>query len=735
METNDSKSPHPLTADLAPQQPGAWLDALRSRLQQARQRRLVWVEGTAEDTWRWAAAALPVGFSEEICRVGMEGIRPDQARARLGQEYSVLVWDAYAGFHPDGFGALAGTLAGGGVLLLLTPPAAEWPFFADPDYRRLGATPEERFYLKRLAGVLEADPHVLRIRPNAALPPLPVVATAFTQSLPTDDQQRAFEAILRVRRGHRRRPLVLTADRGRGKSAILGVAAAHLINQEALSIVVTALQPRALKAFWRHAEASLDNPEVTPGALFQGQAVSGSRGSIRYLAPADLLAELPAADLLIVDEAAMIPVPLLTQILDRYARVVFATTVHGYEGSGRGFSIRFQGYLNDHAPQWQALTLAEPVRWSASDPLEPLLNRMLLLDADLPGIEPEPSATFPKQGCAPARGGDIELVPWPRPARTADEARLAQVFGLLVNAHYQTTPDDLRLLLDDEDAQCWLALQDETVVGALWLVAEGGLDMALATAVRRGERRTRGQLLPQALAAYGGDAHGATLRYWRVVRIAVHPAARRQGIGAALLARAQAEAARAGIDVLGTSFGSDQALFCFWRRCGFAPLRMGLRRDAASGGHSLMMGLAVTKAGRALCQRQAGRFAEHWPLLLTTELACLEPDLVWLLSRHWYPAPAWSEQDQVEVGDFARGYRPLALTLLPLQRLTWWWVGAMSEPPAVEGGKLWCRAVLQQLSEQQWQDLGLAEGRKAGLAQLRSTAASLLALRGDTSWD
>ena len=39
----------------------------------------------------------------------------------LGREVAAVVFDAHSGFDPDAFGAVAGCVRGGGLLLMLTP--------------------------------------------------------------------------------------------------------------------------------------------------------------------------------------------------------------------------------------------------------------------------------------------------------------------------------------------------------------------------------------------------------------------------------------------------------------------------------------------------------------------------------------------------------------------------------------------------------------------------------------
>src|SRR5690606_39452487 len=77
----------------------------------------------------------------------------------VGMELDALVFDACAGFDPDLFGAASGTVRGGGLVVLCTPPLAEWAG---------GARANQR-YLARIASLLGADSGVRVVDPHAQI--------------------------------------------------------------------------------------------------------------------------------------------------------------------------------------------------------------------------------------------------------------------------------------------------------------------------------------------------------------------------------------------------------------------------------------------------------------------------------------------------------------------------------------------------------------------------------------
>jgi tRNA(Met) cytidine acetyltransferase len=660
--------------------------ALLTRIGGSGQRRLLWLAGDARWTLsagRDVAAALPTSRIRWLgSRAGRDD--PNQRTAGLGGEADLLIVDAWAGLDLDALGAAVGTLRGGGLLLLLTPPAALWPQQPDPAAARCTTFPHTTAdvtgrLIRRLCGLLAASPAVQRLdlpaarashaqarrdepamTRNTASGLVPGLDRARSRAGPsrhdsgapahadsqsaTAEQAAAIDAILATAQGRARRPLVLTADRGRGKSAAMGLAAARLRADGQARILLTAPRRAAAEAVLRHA----------------------GEPALRFLAPDALLAARPPADLLLVDEAAAIPAPMLEAMLWHYPRIVFATTVHGYEGTGRGFALRFRAVLERLAPGWRALCLHEPIRWAADDPLEALINRALLLDA-------EPAADD-----AVAVALDAGLTPEfetpDRDALAGDEPALRQAFGLLVLGHYQTRPSDLRQLLDAPDIAVHWLHANGLVLAVAVTGREGRLPQDLLQPIFAGRRRPQGHLLPQTLSAHAGLYAAPALAYRRILRIATHPAARRRGLGRRLVAAIAEQALEAGADLLGASFGATPALIRFWRRCGLSPVHVGSRRNAASGAHAAVMLTALTPAGGALLALGRRRLLPRLALSLGGPLRALEPAVVAaLLADAPVPAvmqrAALSVHDQQELDAFAHGNRGLDATRPALHRL------------------------------------------------------------------
>jgi tRNA(Met) cytidine acetyltransferase len=594
----------------------------------ARQRRAVVIAGTPEWTIRAAETCLRATGGCELW-LSDRPLERDQLSLSsgtklLGRELGCLVYDAHGGFDPDAFGAASGSLRGGGLLFLLTPPLALWPTLTDPQAARLAVGPyvpaqvSGRF-IARLAKVLGQDGRVVLIRQGHRVPdPPPDNVTAphpapkpDTDGCRSRDQGEAVQAILRTAGGRVRRPLILTSDRGRGKSSALGLAAARLLETGQVRILVTAPRRSAVDPVFQHAARLLPHARLSPNRLLLPEGV------LQFLPPDDLARGPQPADLLLVDEAAGIPAPLLAQLLALYPRVVFATTVHGYEGTGRGFQVRFRHILEQRTSGHRSLELRTPIRWAPDDPLETLVGRALLLDA-------QPAADEELEGASPA---DCSCEAPDRDRLLEQEQTLSELFGLLVLAHYRTRPMDLRHLLDGPNIQVHLVRYRRRVAATALVALEGRLDAQLAGDIYDGRRRPRGHLLPQTLAAHAGLADAPLLGCARIVRIAVHPAVRGRGLARMLLQRITDRAQRQGMDLVGSSFGATPDLLRFWAACGFPSVHLGTSRNAASGCHAAVVLHPLTRAGEDLTTRGRQRFSERFPDLLAGPFRRLEPEV------------------------------------------------------------------------------------------------------------
>lgn len=577
------------------------------------------------DWIRTLGATAPVAWFGHRIPPGVAGVRPAQAGHWLGRELDAVVFETGPPLPADVLAIAAGLLRGGGVLLLLVAASASTPF-----NRRV-----QRFLAEGLVHWLGVDEP----------PPVPLPVQPASRLRLNAGQARIFQGVLGLpeRQGPSR--VVLTAPRGRGKSTLLGALVGRWRGQADLTLAVTAPNPAAIVALLRGVQAGL-GPSAPP---------RGRDAADLYVPPAQLLECRPRLDLLVVDEAAGLPVHVLLALAALAPRAVFATTTAGFEGSGRGFRLRFLEALRQRGGELREFRLERPVRWPPGDPLEDWINRLFLLDAD---------ASAPGD----LRPGRVRWLSGERLA--ADERRLAAVVGLLSDAHYRTRPSDLQRWLDGPGVHIGLL---ETVgggplLGVLLAQAEPGLDVGLARAVRDGERRPPGHFLPCMLAVHGGTVLAGRPAL-RVARIAVQPRWQRHGLGRRLVRAVREYARRQGFGTIGASFGARPDLLRFWNGAGFRTLRIGFRRETTSGLYAAVVMLGLEAGARAELDALRRAIAADWPVWRHALLQDLDPDTAETVQRDLAPPRSPVPiADAESVQAFAEAGRPFELALPALRR-------------------------------------------------------------------
>jgi tRNA(Met) cytidine acetyltransferase len=571
-------------------------------------------------------------------------VQQKRYRDKLGSESEILIF-ADSRFTIDAFAALSGTLKAGGIFFLIMPSLDE----------KL----EQSLFFKRLYSLItEVSTHT--ILTEAQTLPLPdsvdftiqeskQICSSYALGCITEEQYNAVNAIGKVLSGHRKRPLVLTADRGRGKSSALAIACAQLMTvheHDEFIIIITAPDIQALSVFYQQLKQSLE------GAQQQGNNTFFGKAKLTFM-PVDQLIRTPIkVNIVLVDEAAAIPVYLLEQLLSSYHRMVFSSTVHGYEGAGRGFTLKFQKTLDRLCPQWISLHLNQPIRWRENDPLEQLVFDGCLLNAELPIL----STTLTSQSTINTDGSftnkadsldiSVERVFKVITAEqlVANDTLLQQVFAVLVTAHYQTKPSDLQLLLDNPRVQltCLFSSNNSNaeLLAVALLMSEGkgnGVNDDDIRAVKNSQRRLRNHFLPQSLFSHCGFEQAFNYTYLRIMRIAVHPQIQQLGLGSQFLKHIELYAIEQGADFIGSSFGVNPELLSFWLNAGFSTARIGFTKDKASGEHSallikgLIKGLNVRNKQKQ--QEFQRNFYQSFDYLLLDEYKALTTELVCLLLR------------------------------------------------------------------------------------------------------
>ncbi|WP_456434825.1 tRNA(Met) cytidine acetyltransferase TmcA [Methanopyrus sp.] len=601
------------------------------------------------------------GFAEEAnFEYELEALTFGSSKRALGTTWDLMVIDLSYDLDPDAIGRLVETVRGGGLVIFQTPPFDRWrnmwtafhKSLVTPPYTldHVGKRFNRRFIrkLKEHDGIWivntdewTADPEPSedvdlevkvkrRERPDLDPPDNAVLPDELYRMCATEDQFRALIRFEELLESNGKTALILTADRGRGKSALLGIAVTGAgVTTDVYDVVVTASEPENVAVLLEFLLKALRELGV------EYDVERDDKGNIVYVETDDFVVEYEQpsetseieCDLMVVDEAASIHVPILERILDNNDKVVYSSTIHGYEGAGRGFSVRFlQNVRRRQDVRLIEFKMHEPIRYDPDDPIERWLFDTLLLDAEPADLD-ESGLKCVKEMKVELEKPDLRY--WFEDPEGEDELR--QFIGIYVMAHYRNRPSDVMVLADAPHHEAY-ALKTETgkIVTALQVAREGSIPRDVITKMRRGYRPP-GNVIPDLMVQHHDALEFPRMKGLRIVRIATHPDVMRHGLGSRAMKELVKIAKKKNYDWIGTGFGANEELTRFWLRNSFVPVHISPNRNPVSGEYSVAVIRPISEEAEEIINRANFEFRIKLANWLGETHRDLEPEVARLL--------------------------------------------------------------------------------------------------------
>lgn len=362
-------------------------------------------------------------------------------------------------------------------------------------------------------------------------------------------------------------------------------------------------------------------------------------------------------DLLIIEEAAALPISHLFEILKMFPRTVLVTTLSGYEGSAMGlrhqlyqsFSITRIALHNHYRNNYDHAAKCLDTLFFNSPVNDIVINRF-----NHNRLSENPSEKSKCIYISTRNNSDsisvcttgIELM-----KNNTGKFVLYLINSLLKSNHYEQTPQDLirwitqeytcltfilvkaasmdsRILkslhpfyINSRDLQMMTAdhsvnaffsspvqssenintvsnlqnsSEDYVMSGVTISTCEGMIEPELAKAIMNGTRQPKNNLCPQTLITQAGFAEAGNYRYLRIERIAVLPELRRTSLATSMIKAVEGMAAMYQFNFLGVSFALSLGTARFWLSNDFKPVNISFTPDNASGKRSLLMMKDIT---------------------------------------------------------------------------------------------------------------------------------------------
>lgn len=371
--------------------------------------------------------------------------------------------------------------------------------------------------------------------------------------------------------------VVMTAGRGRGKSAALGLAMSAAVAFGYSNIFVTAPSPENLQTMFEYVCKGFDalkyeehqdydlvqsTNSAFNRAVIRVNVYRNHRQTIQYIQPSDhqMLAQ---AELLCIDEAAAIPLMQVNKLIGPYL-VFMSSTVNGYEGTGRSLSLKLLSALKETAQTsevgvdvarvvdtlkstsnktsaalktgrcYHEVELTTPIRYHDNDPIEAWMTSLLCL---------KPLPTQGKLSTPHADSCGLWVVNRDTlfSHHPLSEVLLNKLVSVFVASHYKNSPDDLQMLSDAPAHHIFCLLppnysnNNPQILCAIQVALEGDISRdVIMNGLRRGTRGD-GDMIPWMMEQEFGERDFARMSGARVVRIATNPEHQGMGYGSKAL--------------------------------------------------------------------------------------------------------------------------------------------------------------------------------------------------------
>ena len=578
----------------------------------------------------------------------------------LGMTTDFLFIDLRANFNPNKISILFETVRGGGIIFLLGLPYADWSdsinkkrLYLEKEISKESDIKKSillKWFLTNIQdnGTMKIDSFSIKDVIEHFNPmPFSINLNARIRNFDvTSEQKELIRNLLKdlFDSTHANSCSVLLANRGRGKSAAVGLILAEFLlkrKSRSLKVTISSPNPQNVQTLFDFLSRGLISHKKKFRTIRKGGLINEIKISniirFHYLWPSEVDRTLKS-DIIIIDEAAAIPVEILKETLRITNKKIFISTIHGYEGASRGFQYKIVNYLrNQKEIKFREYSLSQPIRYLLNDPIEELLNKTFLLNVEIDPLE-VPFQEIKQENITLQKYSDSDYL-----FSNQGLSKLKQLFGIMICAHYRNQPNDLLLIADSNKHFLigFYVLNDQNekiLVGSSQLAKEGKMSEHEINRVVSGEFIEGNIIANVAIRHFSPDF--ANFQGIRIVRIASHPSLIGKGYGRKALEKLIQEFTS--YDWIGVSFGATVKLMKFWIKFGFRIVHIRPTKTIETGEWNVVVICGNSPQIRRIIDQASADFKLQFLSLLKHSLHSMKPELVQQILKSCSLPPAYT---------------------------------------------------------------------------------------------